>query len=146
MGLLNRTFFSPQEEALITDAIENAEKSCSGEVRLHVEPYCKIDVLDRAADVFGFLHMQETELRNGILFYLAYEDHKFAVIGDSGINSLVPADFWESVRDEMTDYFRRGEIAAGLAKGIEHAGEKLKEYFPYRDSDSNELKNDISYG
>lgn len=146
MHLFSRPFLSEAEEKQIHDAIEHAEMQTSGEVRLHLEPYCKMDPLDRAADVFGFLHMHETKERNGVLFYLAFEDHRFAIIGDAGINAKVPAGFWDEIRDTVMSHFAGKKYAEGLEKGIRMAGEKLKEHFPRQHDDDNELKNDISYG
>ena len=52
-------------------------------------------MLDRAAWVFKKLGMHKTAERNGVLFYLAVDDRKFAIIGDAGINAKVPAGFWD---------------------------------------------------
>lgn len=145
MEVVPHRFFNEEDEALVKAAIASAEKNTSGEIRLHLEPYCKIEVLDRAADIFGFLKMHETSERNGVLFYLAYEDHKFAILGDAGINAKVPEGFWDTVRDTVISHFKSKAYAEGLSKGIEMAGEKLKTHFPYHDSDKNELSDDISY-
>jgi uncharacterized membrane protein len=138
-------FFSSEEKKRITDAIAEAEKNTSGEIRLHAEGHCKIDVLDRAAYVFKKLGMHETEQRNGVLFYLAVHDHKFAIIGDAGINRLVPANFWDEIKETMLGYFKEGKFTDGLAKGILMAGEQLKANFPYHKDDVNELTNEISF-
>jgi uncharacterized membrane protein len=131
---------------LIFKAIHEAELNTSGEVRVHIENSCKGDVLDRAADVFAMLKMHKTELRNGVLFYLATNDKKFAVIGDAGLNAVVPENFWESVKDTMAECFAKQDYITGLVKGIGLAGEKLKEHFPYQKDDINELPDDISFG
>jgi uncharacterized membrane protein len=89
--------------------------------------------------------MHKTELRNGVLFYIAIEDHKFSIIGDQGINEKVPSDFWESTRDLMLNYFKQGEFLKGICQGIEKAGEQLKSHFPFQSDDTNELSNDISF-
>ena len=90
--------------------------------------------------------MQETKQQNGVLFYLAYTDRKFAVLGDRGINNRVPADFWESTKALMRPFFARQHYADGLSQGIERAGEQLKQYFPYDGAtDINELPDDISF-
>ncbi len=138
-------FFSTEEKKQITDAIAQAELNTSGEIRLHVEGKCKIDVLDRAAYVFEKLKMNETEMRNGVLFYLAVYDRKFAIIGDSGINQLVAADFWNETKEVMLAHFKEGEFTAGLTKGILMAGEQLKANFPYQSDDVNELSDEISF-
>jgi len=138
-------FFSKEEKKQITDAIAQAELNTSGEIRLHVEGKCKIDVLDRAAYLFEKLEMHQTAQRNGVLFYLAVYDRKFAIIGDSGINQLVAADFWNETKEAMLSYFKEGRFADGLSNGILMAGEQLKANFPYQSDDVNELSDEISY-
>jgi uncharacterized membrane protein len=138
-------FFSSEEKKRITDAIAEAEKNTSGEIRLHAEGHCKIDVLDRAAYVFKKLDMHKTEQRNGVLFYLAVHDHKFAILGDAGINQLVPENFWDEIKELMLGYFKEAKFTDGLTKGILMAGEQLKANFPFHKDDINELSNEISF-
>ena len=135
-----------QERETVVAAIQEAEKATSGEIRVHLENHCKGDHLDRAAEVFALLKMHKTDLRNGVLFYLALKDHKFAILGDKGINQKVPEHFWEDIRDHMQGLFREGKLAQGLAEGILMAGEQLKAHFPYQQNDRNELSDDISFG
>jgi len=98
--------FSPEQKAQIVAAIKEAETQTSGEIQVHIESRCKGSVLDRAAQVFETLKMYQTKDRNGVLVYLAAEDHKFAILGDAGINAVVPANFWESTKDLMANYRR----------------------------------------
>jgi uncharacterized membrane protein len=137
--------FSDTEEEQLRKAIEAAEKNTSGEIRLSAEKHCKEDPLDRAANYFHKIGMDKTALRNGVLIYIATEDHKFAIIGDAGINQAVPADFWDTTKEAMLEKFKAGQIVEGLVTGISMAGEKLKQFFPYEDGDQNELSDDISY-
>lgn len=141
-----RKYFSEENKLQITNAIRVAETNTSGEIRVHIEKHCKEDVLDRAAFIFEKLKMHKTELRNGVLFYLAIEDHKFAILGDSGINQKVPDDFWEEIKEEMARHFREGNYTEGLSTGIRKAGEQLKQHFPYQQDDVNELSDEISFG
>ena len=90
--------------------------------------------------------MHKTELRNGVLFYLAIEDHKFAILGDAGINQKVPADFWNETKEIVISKLKDDAFADGLAVGVIRAGEQLKAHFPYKTGDVNELSNDISFG
>ncbi len=138
--------FTPAQKKFIVNAIKQAETNTSGEIRVHVENKCKINVLDRAADVFAMLKMHKTAQRNGVLFYLATGDKQFAILGDAGINAKVPDNFWESIKEEMQLHFKKGDFTKGLVTGIEMAGEKLKQFFPYQTDDVNELPDDISYG
>ncbi len=138
--------FSKAQKLQITEAIKAAELNTSGEIRVHIEKKCKADALDRAAYIFEKLGMHKTALRNGVLFYLALDDHKFAILGDVGINSKVPENFWDEVKELALSYFREGNYSEGLEKGILKAGEQLKSHFPYQKDDVNELDDEISFG
>lgn len=139
--------FSKDDRKRIIDAIVMAEKETSGEIQVHVENHCKREVLNRAAQVFETLKMHKTAQRNGVLFYLAVEDHKFAILGDAGINQLVPEHFWDDIKDEMLKHFKAQQFTEGLCMGIGMAAEQLKTHFPYdRHGDKNELPDEISFG
>jgi uncharacterized membrane protein len=138
-------FFTEQQKNAIVQSIANAELNTSGEVKVHIDNKCKGDVLDVAAEHFKKLKMHETELRNGVLFYLSINDRKFAILGDKGINEKVPADFWDTIRDVMVTHFKQQQFAEGLSKGIEMAGEKLRTHFPRQKNDINELSNELSF-
>ena len=90
--------------------------------------------------------MEKTELRNGVLIYLAIKHRKFAILGDKGINNVVPSGFWDTIQAEMLDSFRKNDFCTGLCNAIASVGENLKKYFPYKKDDVNELPDDISFG
>ena len=138
--------FTPEVKTQIVKAIEQAELATSGEVRLHVDDSCKDEVLNRAAFIFEKLEMHKTDLRNGVLFYVAVVDRKFAILGDTGINEKVADNFWDEVKDVVLSNFKEGKHAEGLTAGIIKAGEQLKAHFPYQEDDVNELDNEISFG
>jgi len=146
MGNTARDFFTPEQKEAIKLAVQQAEKETSGEIRVHIENVCEGDVLDRAATVFDKLGMTQTEQRNGVLFYVALKSHKFAILGDLGINAKVPQNFWESTKEIIIENFKKGLFAEGLIEGITLAGKELKEWFPYQTDDVNELPDDISFG
>ena len=144
--MIAANFFTKEQKKQIRDAIARAELNTSGEIRLHVDNHCKIDVLDCAASWFKTLKMHKTELRNGVLFYLAVKDHKFAIIGDAGINAVTPENFWDDIKEEMLGYFKEDQFTEGLIRGIDMAGEQLQAHFPYQSDDKNELPDEISFG
>jgi uncharacterized membrane protein len=137
-------FLTAAEEQEIVQAIGIAEKKTSGEIRVHIEKTTAIDPYDRAKAVFLQLNMHETELKNGVLIYLAVTDKKFAICGDKGINDIVGANFWDSTRDCMMVHFKNGNFKQGLIDGVLKAGEQLQEHFPHQTRDRNELSNEIS--
>jgi uncharacterized membrane protein len=137
-----RQLLTEENKTTVLNAIQEAEQQTSGEVRVHIEANLKSkNALDRAVELFEKLGMFETELRNGVLIYVALDDRQFAIIGDQGINEKVGQDFWDYEKDEM-----RAHIIGGIVFAIKQVGEKLKEFFPYQENDVNELSDDISTG
>lgn len=139
------TILNREEDRRVVEAIRQAEKNTSGEIKVHIENRCKGDVEQRSLFIFNLLKLNETKLRNGVLIYLAVKDHKFAILGDEGIDKVVGDGFWNDVKDLMLGYFRESRFTEGLEQGILRCGEKLKAYFPYQSNDINEIPDDISY-
>jgi uncharacterized membrane protein len=139
-------FFSDEQKQQIRAAIERMEHKTSGEIRLHVEGDCKGDPYERAVHVFHRLHMHKTKHRNAVLFYLAVNHKKFAIVGDEGIHKSVPENFWVTVKDHVIAQFKEEKFADGICEGIDMTGDMLKTYFPHKESDKNQLSDEISYG
>lgn len=137
-------FFNTKEKEEIVQAITEAEKLTSGEIRVHVEAKAGQDPRARAEQVFYKLGMDQTVDRNGVLFYLAVKDRRFVILGDEGIDRKTPADFWEKIKEEMAAEFVEGRFVSGVTKGIALAGQALAQYFPYQKGDINELTDEIS--
>ena len=140
MGILTEI-----EQEKISNAVESAERFTSGEIRVCIEKTCSEPVLDRAANYFTKLNMNKTAKRNGVLIYVAVADHQFAIIGDSGINRVVPHDFWDETKEAMLSYFKNADLAGGIIEGVRRAGHELQQFFPYKDGDVNELPNEVSF-
>jgi uncharacterized membrane protein len=141
-------FFSESEKEIITSAIKAAERSTSGEVRVFIESKCRfMNALDRAAEVFGELNMQQTMQRNGVLLYVAMKDRQLAVFGDEGIHQKVEPDFWNNSVKDMVQYFNKENYAQGIAEVVIKIGNALKQHFPYDEKgDTNELSDEVVFG
>ena len=137
--------FNEEEQQRIRTAIEDAEKQTSGQMRVCIEKTCNEKVLDRAAKYFHQLDMHKTKLRNGILIYVATVDRKFAIIGDAGINKVVPANFWDDTKEDMLNHFKYGNLVEGIVTGLEIAGGHLQKYFPHQPDDNNELPDNLAF-
>ena len=146
MGTSAIDFFTPAEKEDIRIAIQSAELDTSGEIRVHIENDLKGDVMDRAAEVFQMLKMHKTQLRNGVLIYLAIKPRRFAIIGDVGIHAVVPDGYWDNVKHGMLNSFRDGKFSEGLITAVSEIGSQLKKNFPHQKDDVNELPDDLSYG
>lgn len=140
-------FLTEEQQKQVVEAIKEAELATSGEIKVHIEENCPNDnPVQRATYLFNYLALHKTAQRNGVLFYLAHEDRKFAVIGDEGIDKAVTALFWESTKEILRNHFSKDQYVEGLCAGINEAGKQLKKYFPYQSDDKNELSDDISFG
>lgn len=139
-------FLTTEEEQEIVKAITIAEKNTSGEIRVHIENKSEKPPLERAKEVFLSLEMNQTEARNGVLFYVGVSDKTFAILGDEGIDKAVESDFWNVTKDVVIEHFKNNHYKDGLVAGILSAGERLKMFFPYAENDTDELSNEISRG
>jgi len=143
---MSENIMDKKQRQRLVEAIQKAEKNTSGEIRVHIENSCSEELMDRAAFLFEKLQMHKTELRNGVLFYVAMKDRVFAILGDAGINSKVPEGFWDTIKERMTLLFQNNDPVGAIETGILMAGEQLKAHFPYQTDDVNELSDDISFG
>lgn len=139
-------FLTPVEEQEIIEAILQAEKNTSGEIRVHLEATAKIDHFSRAQQVFHFLKMDNTKEENGVLLYVAVDDKKFVIYGDGGIDRAVPKGFWDTTKDLISSHFKNGDFKQGIVEGVIKAGEELEAHFPWDHNDTNELSDAISKG
>jgi uncharacterized membrane protein len=135
--------FNADDRESIRQAIASAEMMTSGEIRVFFEPSCEGEPYQRALEVFANLKMHQTALHNGVLFYLASDDHKFALVGDEGIHLKVGPQFWEDVKEKCIGDFKEGRYVRGLQQAIAEVGNQLKQWFPRDTNDKNELPDDV---
>jgi len=143
-----KPLFNEEQQQVIVEAIQAAEKCTSGEIRVYVESRCKyVDPLDRAAEVFAALNMQRTTARNGVLVYVALKDRQLAILGDQGIHQKVGQEFWNRQVRDILAHFNKADYAGGIASVVTAIGHALEAHFPHdRSNDTNELPDDIVFG
>ncbi|MGC4102214.1 TPM domain-containing protein [Ferruginibacter sp.] len=143
-----KEFFSAEDKEQIVEAIRIAEKETSGEIRVFVESKnAFVDPIDRAAEIFYKLKMQDTEHRNAVLLYIAMKDKQLALFADEGIYKQAGADYWNNAVKNMISQFTSENISKGIEQCILQVGQTLKEKFPYSPTDDkNELPDEIVFG
>ena len=103
--------------------------------------------MDRAAEIFFKLQMQNTNQRNAVLLYLAVKDKEVALFGDEGIHNQVGTEFWNHQVNQMVTLFKENNLADGIVKCLSEVGNALIEKFPYKPGeDKNELSDEIIFG
>ncbi|WP_138430401.1 TPM domain-containing protein [Fodinibius saliphilus] len=143
--MADKDLLTEEQEQQVISAIQKAENKSSGEIRVHIEEECESDALERAAQVFHDLGMDQTQRQNGVLIYIASEDHKAAVYAGKGIHTEVEEGFWSDVLDILIRHFKEDAYEEGIEKAVYKVGEKLVELFPHKKGDIDELSNEISY-
>lgn len=138
-------FLNKEEKETVTKAVHDAELTTSGEIRVHLKNKLGEDPIEHGKQIFEQIGMTATKDRNGVLILLGVKSHQIAILGDTGINDVVPQDFWQEIINEMLTFFKKDEFGEGLAIGISRVGKVLQEHFPYSANDTNELSNAISY-
>ncbi len=143
-----KPFFSAEENEMIVASIRDAEKQTSGEIRVFVESKCNfVDALDKASEIFAQLKMDSTQLRNGVLFYVALKDKQLAIFADSGIHQAVGEQYWKDVVKQILFHFNKENYAVGIKECILKIGDALRTHFPYDEkTDKNELPDEIIFG
>ena len=138
-------FLLPDESAAVEEAVEQAEKHTSAEIKVVVTRHCWDDIRYKAAAVFRELKLDRAEQRNCVLILLVTTNHEFLIYGDEGIHGKVGLDFWDDVRERMQKRFAEGAFGEGLCEGVRLVGEKLAEHFPYQAGDTNEIPDDVAH-
>jgi len=131
----------------IQEAIAEAERQTSGEIRVSVARFFWGSVRKVAERAFVRLGMTRTAARNGVLFFIVPARRRFVVLGDEGIHAKVGDAFWEKVAASVSKKFQAGDFTGGLVDGIATVGQELASHFPYDAStDKNELPDDVDFG
>lgn len=134
-----------QEMQQITEAIRDAERMTSGEIRVCIARKCKGNPLEHAVRKFRQLEMHKTRLRNAVLIFVAPDDRKAAIYGDSGIHETANVRFWDDTLSEMTRSFSNGQMVEGILQAVANVGELIKLRYPILEDDINELSNEVIY-
>ena len=142
-GKLLRTIDSDR----IKDAIRQAEKRTSGEIRVSVSPLFWGDVRKTAEKAFVRMGMTATKERNAVLFFVVPARRKFVVLGDRALHEKVGQNFWHHLVQVVSEKFVEGDFTSGLVGGIAAVGEQLAAHFPFDAArDANELPDEVDYG
>jgi uncharacterized membrane protein len=143
-----QVFFTEEEKKSLSEAVGYAEKRTSGEIRVFIESRCKfVDAIDRAAELFFGLKMNQTAKRNAVLLYIAMKDRQLAIFADEGIHQKMGQEYWNEEIAHIISRFNREDYAAGIRQVVGEIGEALHHHFPFEnDTDKNELPDEIVFG
>lgn len=140
-------FFTPEQQRQMVDAVREAEKNTSGEVRIFIESHCKyMDPIERAREIFFNLKMENTADRNAVLLYIAIKDKQLALFADEGIYQRLGQQYWDAEVAKMIAAFSKHDHTGGICTVVREIGQALNEQFPFQRTDKNELPDEIVFG
>jgi uncharacterized membrane protein len=146
MWNLNTNLSKCVDAPRVEQAIREAERVTSGEIRVSVAHFFWGDVAKVADQAFRRLGMERTTERNAVLIFLVPSRKRFVVLGDTGIHDRVGQAFWDDVATCLAAHFHRGEFTEGLVEGIRLVGERLAAHFPGGgERDPNELPDEVDF-
>ena len=129
----------------LSQAIGEAENLSTGEIKIHIDSQVGQNHAEKTWQMFNELGMQNTQARNGVLFYINFNDKYLCILGDEGIHQKVTQSFWDKVHDEITQKFSQQKFLQGLLEALEKTGLELKKHFPISGHNPNELPNEITF-
>jgi uncharacterized membrane protein len=129
-------------------AVRAAEQRTTGEIRVGLARFYFWGDVRRAAErAFGYLKMDRTRHRNGVLLFVAPRRREFSVLGDVGIHERVEPTFWAALAERLSVAFTAGDLTGGLERAIAEIGERLATHFPAEPGPNvNELPDEVARG
>lgn len=123
-------FLNHLQHNQIVEAIHNAERNTTGEIRVFISHGKVADFISAAQQRFEKLGMHTLPHRNGILIFVAPRSQAFAIIGDRAIHERAGEPAWQALAAGMGQRFKNHQHTEAITFAIERAGELLAANFP----------------
>ena len=136
-------FLTDEEELLLIEAIRKQEARTSAEIRVCVTDRLVFRPQRYAWRVFVRHGMRHTRYRNAALIVMMPRVKQIVMIGDSGLDAIVPDGYWEEAVKEMVKGMHDHGPLASLRAGLDRLGDMLSQHWPREDDDVNELPDEI---
>ena len=148
MNIWYKKYLSKDDLHAIGAAIGEAEKSTSGEIRVVVRHRKhwgegKLQLHELALKEFYKLGMEKTKERTGVMIMILFSTRQFHIVGDEGIHAKVPDGTWDSIAQQMTAHFKKGNYRDGIDEAVAEVGKVLAANFPRSEKNTNELPDDV---
>lgn len=145
-------YFSENDLRRISDAIEEAEKNTSGEIRVKIMMHFDDDLMMhrdserahyQAVREFEKEGLVNTRDKTGILLLIVMAERKFQILADEGINQKVKQGYWNIVAWNLVAHFKKGQYVFGICSVVKMIGFQLANFFPIQSDDIDELPNEV---
>ncbi len=82
-----------------------------------------------------------TRDKTGVLIFISVFEHRVWVLADTGINEKVDKKVWDEIVQHIVKGIKEKRQGEAICEAITRVGEILKEHFPVRHDDKDELDN-----
>ena len=79
--------------------------------------------------------------KTGVLIFISLFEHRVWVLADKGINEKVSKMQWDKIVNIILEGIKKNSQSDAICHAIKEVGEILKDHFPIRTDDRDELKN-----
>ena len=97
----------------------------------------------RAENIFFETGMIHTKHKTGILLFISLMERRAVVLADKAIADVLPKDTWEHVVQLLVEGAKKRDLGQGFVDAIKLCSIILKDKFPIRTDDIDELKNTL---
>jgi len=143
-----KKYLSESDLNEIANVIAEVESHTSGELRLCIKVKrdileYRLSVRELAMNEFYEFKMHNTKDKTGIMIFILFDEKKFEIIADEGINSKISESKWNDLTSHLVLYFRNSQYKEGIIYSIKEIGKILISEFPVSDDDINELSDEV---
>lgn len=110
-------------------------------LKLALTPDKRVNEIVRLRAIHAFYEqgLHHTREENGVLIFISLLERKVWILGDRGINAVIPTERWNALVTGLIAGIREGRMAEALLKTIAETGDILRQHFPSKADDTNEL-------
>jgi putative membrane protein len=116
--------------------------------RVHKLKRCFISGKEMESEVQEAAHIQffrkglyRTAEETGVLIYISVFERRVWVLGDRGINAVIPEAHWKGVVTTIVQAIKDRQPAEGICQAVGEVSKILQDKFPIRPGDQDELRN-----
>ena len=124
--------FNDSELKRLSEKASQIASTSKGRIHLHLEKNASLRVLDRATEVFDMLFLGENAEAPYVLIYVCKNNKQFAMVCGQALEQQLPPNAWTETIDNMTIYFKNGDMAKAIMEGMESAEKILHSKFPVK--------------
>jgi uncharacterized membrane protein len=125
-------FLNRLEHERVHRAVQSAEKDTSVRIVVYISHRRVTDPMKAGHQAFKKLKLETEQEKAGLLFFIAPQSRKFAVLGGTALHEKLGQAWWDRLVQVLSADFRREKFTDGLVSVLDEIAPALKLHFPFR--------------